>query len=101
MATIRPAVPSIYAIGDVTDRINLTPVALAEGMALAWHLYRDHERPVDYEFVPSAVFSHPNLGNGRLYRGAGAREVRRGDGVQIHFHADSSTRCPAPRKRPS
>ena len=55
------SVPSIYAIGDVTDRINLTPVALAEGMALAWHLYRDHERPVDYEYVPSAVFSHPNL----------------------------------------
>ena len=57
----RSSVPSIYAIGDVTDRINLTPVALAEGMALAWHLYRDHERPVDYEFIPSAVFSHPNL----------------------------------------
>ena len=57
----RSSVPSIYAIGDVTDRINLTPVALAEGMALAWHLYRDHERPVDYEYVPSAVFSHPNL----------------------------------------
>ena len=54
-------VPSIYAIGDVTDRINLTPVALAEGMALAWHLYRDHQRPVDYEYIPSAVFSHPNL----------------------------------------
>ena len=54
-------VSSIYAIGDVTDRINLTPVALAEGMALAWHLYRDHQRPVDYEYIPSAVFSHPNL----------------------------------------
>ena len=57
----RSSVPSIYAIGDVTDRVNLTPVALAEGMALAWHLYRDHERPVDYEYIPSAVFSHPNL----------------------------------------
>ncbi|MEM7542662.1 MAG: glutathione-disulfide reductase [Pseudomonadota bacterium] len=54
-------VPSIYAIGDVTDRVNLTPVALAEGMALVWHLYRDHGRPVDYEFIPSAVFCHPNL----------------------------------------
>ena len=57
----RTSVLSIYAIGDVTDRVNLTPVALAEGMALAWHLYRDHERPVDYEYIPSAVFSHPNL----------------------------------------
>lgn len=55
------SVPSIYAIGDVTNRVNLTPVALAEGMALVWHLFRDHERPVDYEFIPSAVFSQPNL----------------------------------------
>jgi glutathione reductase (NADPH) len=61
-ADYRTSVPSIYAIGDVTDRVNLTPVALAEGMALAWHLFRDRERPVDYEFIPSTVFSHPNLG---------------------------------------
>lgn len=54
-------VPSIYALGDVTDRINLTPVALAEGMALVWHLYRDAGKPVDYEYIPSAVFSQPNL----------------------------------------
>ncbi|MGR8921169.1 MAG: glutathione-disulfide reductase [Gammaproteobacteria bacterium] len=58
----RTNVESIYAIGDVTDRVNLTPVALAEGMALVWHLYRDAERPVDYEYIPSAVFSQPNLG---------------------------------------
>ena len=58
----RTNVDSIYAIGDVTDRVNLTPVALAEGMALAWHLYRDEGRPVDYEYIPSAVFSQPNLG---------------------------------------
>ncbi|MEQ9058644.1 MAG: glutathione-disulfide reductase [Gammaproteobacteria bacterium] len=57
----RTNVASIYAIGDVTDRVNLTPVALAEGMALVWHLYRDHERPVDYDYIPSAVFSQPNL----------------------------------------
>ncbi len=58
----RTNVDSIYAIGDVTDRVNLTPVALAEGMALTWHLYRDEGRPVDYEYIPSAVFSQPNLG---------------------------------------
>lgn len=57
----RTNVPSIYAIGDVTDRVNLTPVALAEGMALVAHLYRDQERPVSYEYIPSAVFSQPNL----------------------------------------
>ena len=61
-ANYRTNVESIYAIGDVTDRVNLTPVALAEGMALAWHLYKDKGRPVDYEYIPSAVFSQPNLG---------------------------------------
>jgi glutathione reductase (NADPH) len=54
-------VESIYAIGDVTNRINLTPVALAEGMALVAHLYQDHSRPVSYENIPCAVFSQPNL----------------------------------------
>jgi len=57
----RTNVDSIYAIGDVTNRVNLTPVAIAEGMALAHHLYRDEGRPVDYEYIPSAVFSDPNL----------------------------------------
>ncbi|MFT4580980.1 MAG: glutathione reductase (NADPH) [Gammaproteobacteria bacterium] len=54
-------IDSIFAIGDVTDRINLTPVALAEGMSFAWDNYSDGNKEVDYEFVPSAVFSQPNL----------------------------------------
>jgi glutathione reductase (NADPH) len=57
----RTNIPSIYAIGDVTDRVNLTPVALAEGMSLAWDLYSKDDKPVDYEYIPSAVFSQPNL----------------------------------------
>ena len=52
---------NIYAIGDVTNRVNLTPVALAEGMALVAHLYQDRSRPVSYENIPCAVFSQPNL----------------------------------------
>ncbi len=55
-------IPSIYAIGDVTDRVNLTPVALAEGMSLAWDLYSEDSKEVDYEFIASAVFSQPNIG---------------------------------------
>ncbi len=55
-------IDSIYAIGDVTDRINLTPVALAEGMSLAWDLFSPDEKQVDYEYVPAAVFSQPNIG---------------------------------------
>jgi glutathione reductase (NADPH) len=43
--------------------LNLTPVALAEGMALARHLYSDSGRPVDYAYIPSTVFSQPNLGS--------------------------------------
>jgi glutathione reductase (NADPH) len=54
-------IKSIYAIGDVTNRVNLTPVALAEGMALVANLYQDSSRPVNYENIPCAVFSHPNL----------------------------------------
>ncbi len=55
------SVPSIYAIGDVTDRVNLTPVALAEGMALARHLFDKQNIPVDYSDIPTCVFSQPNL----------------------------------------
>jgi len=54
---------SIYAIGDVIGRMQLTPVALAEGMAVAKRLFKPEDyRPVDYALVPTAVFSLPNVG---------------------------------------
>ncbi len=53
-------VPSIYALGDVTSRIELTPVALAEGHALVDRLYGGQDRYISYENVPSAIFSNPN-----------------------------------------
>jgi glutathione reductase (NADPH) len=55
-------VPGIYALGDVIDRVHLTPVALAEAMALVDHLYGQKKRAVDYEMIPTAVFTHPNVG---------------------------------------
>jgi glutathione reductase (NADPH) len=55
------SVPSIHAIGDVTDRIQLTPVALAEGMAFAERWFGRGLRAVSYERVPTAVFCHPNV----------------------------------------
>lgn len=55
--------PSIYAVGDVTDRINLTPVAIKEGHILAERLFGDQEGQVDYDNVPSAVFSQPPIGS--------------------------------------
>lgn len=55
--------PSILAIGDVIGRVQLTPVALAEGMAVARRLFKPEEyRKVDYRLIPTAVFSLPNIG---------------------------------------
>lgn len=54
--------PAVFAIGDVTNTIQLTPVALAEGMALARRLYQPEEyRPVDYEDIATTVFCIPNV----------------------------------------
>ena len=58
----RTSVASIYAIGDVIDRIQLTPVALAEGMAVTRTLFGGVPTTADYTNVPTAVFSHPNIG---------------------------------------
>ena len=56
------SVPSIYALGDVTARIQLTPVALGEAMKLVDHLFGDNLRGMSYDFIPTAVFTHPNIG---------------------------------------
>ena len=56
------AVPSIYAIGDVTNRVNLTPVAIREGMAFAKTVFEGEPTPVDHDLIPSAVFTQPELG---------------------------------------
>ena len=56
------AVPSVYAIGDVTHRVNLTPVAIREGMAFARRQFGGLTYQVDYDFIPTAVFCQPNIG---------------------------------------
>ena len=56
------AEPSIYAVGDVIDRIALTPVALAEGQIVARALFSGDARPMDYKNIATAVFCHPNIG---------------------------------------
>ena len=55
----RSSQPNIYAVGDVTDRINLTPVAIQEAMAFVDTVFKGSPRPMDHEKVPSAVFSQP------------------------------------------
>jgi glutathione reductase (NADPH) len=58
----RSSVANIYAVGDVTNRIALTPVAIREGAAVAMTLFGGHATPVDHDDVPSAVFSQPPVG---------------------------------------
>ena len=57
----RTSVPSIFAVGDVTDRVQLTPVAIREGQAFADTFFGKKPHRVDYNCIPSAVFSHPPL----------------------------------------
>jgi glutathione reductase (NADPH) len=69
----RSSVPNIYAIGDVTNRINLTPVAIRDGHAFADTVFGGRPTPVDHVDVPTAVFSEPEVGAIGLTE-AGARE---------------------------
>jgi glutathione reductase (NADPH) len=78
-------VPGVWAIGDVTNRINLTPVALMEGMAFAKTCFGGQPTKPDYQNVASAVFCQPPLAS------CGCDAVRvvwlDGDGAQLHTHA--------------
>ena len=58
----RSTVPHIFAIGDCTDRLNLTPMAIAEGQAVAETLFHDRPTQPDHTNVATAVFSHPPIG---------------------------------------
>jgi glutathione reductase (NADPH) len=58
----RTTVPSIYAIGDVTNRVNLTPVAIREGAAFSQTVFGGKPTAVDHTHVPTAVFSNPEVG---------------------------------------
>ena len=83
--------PNVYAVGDVTGRIALTPVAIAASRRLADRVFGGQtEARLDYDGIATVVFSHPPLGDGRPERGGGARAVRRrGDGVPLR----ASARC--------
>ncbi len=56
------AVPSVYAIGDVTDRANLTPVAIREGMAFVETVFKGNPTSPDHELIPTAIFTQPEMG---------------------------------------
>ena len=61
-ANYQSKLPTLFALGDVIDRVQLTPVALAEAMVLVDRLFGDGQRRLDYELIPTAVFTHPNIG---------------------------------------
>ena len=83
----KSAVDSIHAIGDVTNRLNLTPVATAEGMCLARTLFRGEPTPVDHANVPTAVFSDPNLATVGLAEDAARERFGRVDIYKTAFRA--------------
>jgi len=73
----RSSIPSIYAVGDVTDRVNLTPVAIRDGVAFIEANYKNNPKPADLAFLPTAVFSQPEIGTVG-YTEEQAREMFRG-----------------------
>src|SRR5271169_5563911 len=78
----RSTVSNIYAVGDVTDRINLTPVAIAEGRAIAETVYNNNPIKMDHRDVPSAVFSQPPIGTVGL-----TEEAPRRDGGEVDIYS--------------
>ena len=74
------AVPSIYAIGDVTDRINLTPVAIREGMAFMETVFKNNPTAPDHDLVASAVFTQPELGT----VGLSEEEAREQEPIEVY-----------------
>ncbi len=73
-------VPSIYAIGDVTDRVNLTPVAIREAMAFVQTVFGGTPTPVDHKLIASAVFTQPEMGT----VGLSEEEARENEEVEIY-----------------
>ncbi|MEO1346620.1 MAG: glutathione-disulfide reductase [Pseudomonadota bacterium] len=76
-------VPSIYAIGDVTDRVNLTPVAIREGMAFVETVFKGNPTPVDHHLIPTAIFTQPEMGT------VGLSEEDAREQEPIHVYATS------------
>jgi glutathione reductase (NADPH) len=81
----RSSVPSIYAVGDVTNRVNLTPVAVREGHAFADTVFGGKPTAVDHSKVPTAVFSDPEVGAIGLTEGRARQRFARTDIYRAMF----------------
>ena len=96
MSISQSCVESIYAIGDVTNRMNLTPVAIRDGHAFADTIYNNRPTPVDHSFVPSAVFGRPPIGTRGPVRIRRAPQLRGGRHLphELPAHAQHALRQP-------
>lgn len=79
--------PSIFAVGDVTDRVNLTPVAIREGAAFAETFYNNNPTVTDYRFIPKAVFSQPPVGSVGYAEHEARREFKNVDVYKTDFRS--------------
>lgn len=92
-------VPHIHAVGDVTDRINLTPVAVDEGRALADALFAGGTRTVNHDLVASAVFTQPELATVGLSEEEAITRLG-ADGIQVYRARFRSLRQALPARGP-
>jgi len=77
------AVPPIHAVGDVTDRVNLTPVAIREGAAFVETVFRGNPTPIDHDLIPSAIFTQPEFGT----VGLGEEAARDQEPVEVYCNS--------------
>ena len=73
-------VPSVYAIGDVTDRVNLTPVAIREGMAFVETVFKGNPTSPDHDLIPTAIFTQPEMGT----VGLSEEEAREQEPIEVY-----------------
>ncbi|MBL8636697.1 MAG: glutathione-disulfide reductase [Myxococcales bacterium] len=85
------SVPNIWAVGDVTNRLNLTPVAIAEGQAFVETVFNENPQKPDYDNVPTAVFSQPSLATVGLTEEAARSQHLSIDVYKAHFRPMKNT----------
>ena len=90
----RTSVPSVYAVGDVTSRMQLTPVALGEAMVVVDHLFGPApgrtRRTMEYHFIPTAVFTHPNVGTVGMTELEARSEFGRSPSIAVNSRPSST-----------
>lgn len=76
----RTSLPSVYAIGDVTDRVNLTPVAIREAMAFVETVFNNNPSSPDHELIPTAIFTQPEMGT----VGLSEEDAREQEAIEVY-----------------